>query len=78
MGLEEDVVPVQWIAKMLRKEPTNRPTAAALFREIVDYDEITRFCGSCCDGDDDTDETDDTSDDHDLWAETVQETIKAS
>jgi len=78
LGIEEDSIPVDWIAEMLDKDPSKRPTASTLFIEIADIDAAVSFCGTCCHPADDTDDTDDGFDDHHLWAETMEQTVKAA
>jgi serine/threonine protein kinase len=77
LGLEEDSVPVEWIANMLEVDPKERPTAATVYREILECEAKLRFCAPCCDHDE-TDETDTDggSEDRDLWADTMQETVR--
>ncbi len=78
LGIEEDSIPVDWIAEMLDKDPSKRPTASTLFIEIADTDAAVSFCGTCCHSADDTDDTDDSFDDHHLWAETMEQTVRAA
>jgi serine/threonine protein kinase len=76
LGLEEDGIPVEWVANMLNRDPSKRPTAASLFSEILDCDTTVKFCGHCCENQE-TDESDDSEDDHDPLADTMQEmTVK--
>jgi len=66
----QDLVVLDWVEGMLRHAPGARPTAAALFDDIV---EATRrcnvvFCGPCCDDDATSSTTDGECDGH-LWEE---------
>jgi len=72
-GLEEDTLPVTWVSDMLQRDHDKRPTASSLFTSILESDINGRFCGPCCQGENDTEDSDDDEEDHDMWADTVEE-----
>lgn len=74
---DDGTTPLPWIIDMLQKDPDRRPTASLLYQEILESDKAGRFCGTCCafHGDDDSDIT---SDGEDLWADTMEETVRPS
>ena len=48
-----DKYPLEWVTNMIRKEPKARLTAQLLMAQILDCDDDKRYCGLCCDGQDD-------------------------
>ncbi|TAQ87572.1 hypothetical protein B7494_g4092 [Chlorociboria aeruginascens] len=65
----EDSQALQWVASMLRLEPTERPTASTLFELILRSQNgmgSNSFCGTCCEPDA---SSDDEGSNGELWAE---------
>ena len=46
-GSQIDIEPLSWIRRMLNREHSNRPSAAAVYQDIATFHD-GMFCGRCC------------------------------